>query len=312
MATAIATTGDTFCTRANNPPQSMTPRPKRICFSFAAYANTLIEHLKASNIAVEEGLSDSEISLLESSLNLCFPPDLRSILQQGLPTSPGFPNWRSSSAQQLQLLRDLPVFSLLRRVSKNNFWHSSWGTRPRDRGTALDYARRFLEDVPALVPIYRHYYIASSPNLAGNPVLYVDHEGDVRLLCNDVSGFFRGAGFWTDNWEWDDPVWAATTPRRVEFWSDVAEMSRESWWSQAAVEVGDCLEGACCRLREAGWREEEIREMMKGGDDDHEVERRGPMEDREAVARHVRHLSRKLVRAGWSTEDVVYSLGGSF
>ncbi|KAK4276229.1 hypothetical protein QN277_019198 [Acacia crassicarpa] len=261
----------------------------------------------ATNEAVEEGLSDSEISRFESSFNLCFPPDLRSILQLWLPTSPGFPNWRSSSAQHLQHLRDLPVFSLLRRVSKNKFWHSSWGNRPRDRGTALDYARRFLEDVPALVPIYRHYYIASYPNLAGNPVFYVDHEGDVRLLCNDVSVFFRGAGFRTDNWERDEPVWTATTARRVKFWSDVAEMSQERWWSGAAEELGDCLEGAFCRLREAGWREKEIQEMMKGGDD--EVERGGPLQDPEAVARHVRLLSRKLLRAGWSTDDVAYSLG---
>ncbi|XP_054775872.1 uncharacterized protein LOC129284419 [Prosopis cineraria] len=309
MATAIATAGDTCSTRTNNQLQSKTPRPKRICFSFAAYGKTLIEHLKSSNIAVEEGLSDSEISDIESSLNFCFPPDLRSILQLGMPVSEGFPNWRSSSAQQLQLLLNLPVFSLLRRVSKNNFWHSSWGTRPRVRGRALDYARRFLKDVPALVPIYRHCYIPSSPNLAGNPVFYVDHEGDVRLLSNDVSGFFGEAAFLTENWEWVEPVWAAKRARRVEFWSEAAETLGEWWRSGATGEVGDCLEDACCRLREGGWRDEEILEMMKGGDE--EWEKGGAPQDREAVAVHVRLWSQRLLRAGWSREDVVYTLGAS-
>lgn len=323
MATAIATADGT---NAATRPKSKIPRPKRICFSFAAYAKSLIERLKSSNIAVVEGLSDSEISTIESSFNFCFPPDLRSILQQGLPVSPGFPNWRSSSAQQLQILLNLPVFSLLRRVSKNNFWHPSWGPQPQpppeseDRGRALDAARRFLRDVPLLVPIYRHCYIASSPNLAGNPVFCVDHEGDVRLLSYDVSGFFREAEFLSENREWDEPVWAATTARRIEFWSEVAEAREEArrgwWWScmKGELGLGGCLEEVYWRLREGGWREEETREMMmmmKGGDEEEKWlgKEGGPLKDREAMVGHVRVLSQRLLRAGWSREDVVYSLG---
>ncbi|XP_028764280.1 uncharacterized protein LOC114722414 [Neltuma alba] len=95
----------------------------------------------------------------------------------------------------------------------------------------------------------------------------------------------------------------------VEFWSEVAETSREWWRSGATEGVGKCLEGACCRLREGGWREEEIREMMKGGED--EVEGGGPPEDQGDVALHVRLWSRRLLRAGWSRDDVVYSLGAA-
>ncbi|KAF7828579.1 uncharacterized protein G2W53_019743 [Senna tora] len=315
MATAIATGDGTCNPNVGARPKSKVPRARRICFSFAAYAKSLIESLRWSNIAVAEGLSDSEISSIESSFNFCFPPDLRSILQQGLPISPGFPNWRSSSAQQLQILLNLPVFSLLRRVSKNNFWHASWGPPPEaeaeseGRGGALDTARRFLRDVPILVPIYRHCYIASSPNLAGNPVFYVDHEGDVRVLSYDLSGFFREAEFLSENGEyWDEPVWAARTARRVEFWSDVAE-AREGWWWRSCMkgELGGCLEEVYWRLREGGWKEEEIREMMmiKGGDE----EECGPLKDREAIVGHVAVLSQRLLRAGWTKEDVVYSLG---
>lgn len=318
MTTAIATADGACNTNNGIRPTTKTSRQKRICFSFAAYAKSLIDHLKSSGIAVAEGLSDSEISTIESSFNFCFPPDLRSILQQGLPISPGFPNWRSS-AQQLQILLNLPIFSLLRRVSKNNFWHPPWGPQPQDGGRGLETARRFLRDVPVLVPIYRHCYIASSPNLAGNPVFCVDHEGDVRLLSYDVSGFFREAEFLSGNrgWEWDEPVWAATTARRVEFWSEVAEAREEArkgwWWSRTKGELGGCLEDVYWRLREGGWREEEIGEMMvmTGSDPEENGSGKGGalLHDQESMARHVRLLSRRLLRAGWSREDVVYSLG---
>ncbi|KAK7309127.1 hypothetical protein RJT34_05617 [Clitoria ternatea] len=310
-------------------------KSKPICFSFAAYANNILERLKSSNVVIEEGLSDAEFSNIETRLKFTFPPDVRAILQQGLPTSTGFPNWRSSSKQQLQILLNLPSLSILRRVNKTRFWHRSWGTEP---GDPVQTVRGLLNDAPTLVPIYRHCYIPSSPNVAGNPVFYVDHDGDVRLLSFDVAGFFRE--FLAR--EPDEPVWAATAPRRVRFWSEIAEArgGRWRWWWGGGVkgELSGCLEGVVWRLREGGWKEEEIREMMMLENEEEENEnkekiitvmmddeyrelhehlhlirkdekKKKGLSNKEQVAWHVRLLALVLLRAGWSREDVVYSLG---
>ncbi|XP_045816290.1 uncharacterized protein LOC123909492 [Trifolium pratense] len=282
---------------------SKPPRPKRrICFSFTTYANNLIQHLKSSNIIIEKGLTESEFSLLKSKFNLNFPPDLRTILQQGLPISPGFPNWRSSSKQQIKILLNLPVSSILRRVKNNRFWHPSWGPLPKDPVSA---AEKILSDAPQLVPVFRHCYISCSPNFVGNPVFYIDHGGDVRLVSNDVVGFFRDSGFLKsiENEDEMDPVWAAREARRIEVWSEVADGRGERgwkwWWDDRKREFGGCMDGVLRRLREGGWKEEEIREMMMNEDD----------EEKEKREEHVSVLALTLLRAGWSTEDVVYSLG---
>ncbi|KAJ7952689.1 ATP-dependent 6-phosphofructokinase [Quillaja saponaria] len=316
MATAIANVNNTRNKTNSEPPI----RPKLACFSFAAYAKTLIDNLKSSNIPVANGLSDSEFSSIESNFNFTFPPDLRSILQQGLPVDLGFANWRGSSPQQLQILLSLPIISVLRKVSQRKFWHPSWGPEPQDRELAMDLARSFFTRAPILVPIYRHCYIPASPNLAGNPVFYVDHDGDVRLLSFDLAGFFREAEFLCKLSGVDVPAWAATAERRIELWSDLADARLETreccWWGCVNGELSECLEDVFWRLRDGGWREEEVREMMMmmNGCDDNDRKESGSVmaysvRNKEGVACHVRLLSVVLLRAGWTREDVVYSLG---
>ncbi|GAB4848850.1 hypothetical protein Ancab_003644 [Ancistrocladus abbreviatus] len=303
------------------------PRRTTSClFSFAAYAKTVIDHLNSCNIHITDGLSEAEFSDIESTLAFSFPPDLRSILSEGLPVGPGFPNWRASSPRQLHLLTSLPILELSKEVSRDNFWIQSWGPRPDDDDEALRLAKELLREAPVLVPIFRYCYIPSRPCLAGNPIFYV-HGGDVRLLSNDVGGFFQEVEFWKKDWvvrpaglaemsNVDAPVWAAKAARSIEFWSEVAEgragVKRRRWWSG---ELGGCLEDVMWRLRDGGWREEEVREMMimdgdccsgnqkRGGGGD------GCLSDREGVLRHVRTLSRELLKGGWSIDDVVYSLG---
>ncbi|KAF8012293.1 hypothetical protein BT93_I0434 [Corymbia citriodora subsp. variegata] len=318
--------------------------PKRVCFSFAAYAKSVIDHLVSCDIPVVEGLTEAEFDCLESAFSFAFPPDLRSILREGLPLGPGFVNWRSSSPQQLEILAGLPGRSLIKEVSQSGFWCDAWGERPSDRDGAVELAKRLLEEAPILVPIYRSCYIPASPNAAGNPVFYID-GGDVRVLSFDLAGFFQ-------EFEWlrigvfrparrvppriGTPAWAATAPRRIEFWSDVAERGGRSkppaavveaaaeargstggWWcggdcggAGAGAKLRACLEEAFWRLRDGGWGEEEVREMMcmDGCDGTVKVGIDVARSDG-GVAWHVRAWSLELLRAGWSREDVVDSLG---
>ncbi|XP_041019971.1 uncharacterized protein LOC121261595 [Juglans microcarpa x Juglans regia] len=295
-----------------NPTSTMTmnkpPKSKLACFSFAAYSKSLMEHLKSSNIPVFEGLSDSEFTSVESIFGFSFPPDLRSILQEGLPVAPGFPNWRSSSTQQLRILLDLPSLGILKRVSQRSFWCESWGVdRPDDTDEALALAKEFLDKAPALVPIYRHFYLPSKPNMAGNPVFYVN-GGDVRVFSFDVARLFQESEFLNISTRSGikAPAWAAKKARRIEFWTDVAASGCTRWWRSG--DLGGCLEEVSWRLRDGGWKEDEVMEMMMmmdGGDERKSV---GMVRSKEGMASHMRMLSTVLLRAGWSKEDVVYSL----
>ncbi|XP_004512207.1 uncharacterized protein [Cicer arietinum] len=296
--------------RTKPKPNSKPPRPKRIIFSFESYANDLIQRMKSSNVVIEQGLSDTEFSSLESKFNFTFPPDLRLILQQGLPISPGFPNWRSASQQQLRILLDLPLSSILRTVSNNRFWHPSWGPLPKDAAQSI---QTILDAVPRLVPIYQSYYIPSSPNVIGNPIFYVDHGGHVRLDSFDVAGFVRRAEF-LSGVEAVEPVWAATKARTIEFWSEMADgRGWKWWWDERKGELGECMDDVLRKLREGGWKEEEIRDMMMMMKvNQYEQDKRVFKDKKEIVEHvhvHVRDLSLMLLRGGWSREDVLYSLG---
>nr|GMD58573.1 ATP-dependent 6-phosphofructokinase [Ipomoea batatas] len=314
------------------------PKPAgRVCFSYAAYAKNIIDHLRSLDIPVEGGLSDAEISAVESNFGFSFPPDLSSILREGLPVGPGFPNWRSASAQQLEVQTNLPVLGLCKEISRRKFWIDSWGKRPEDSDKAVVLAKRFLRMVPILVPIYRHFYIPSAPCLEGNPVFYV-HGGEVKVWSFDLAGFFQRVEFTRRDQAalrlpslsnlLNAPAWAATEARRIEFWTELVEAAGAAcggdgprWWGE---DLDGCLEEVARRLRNGGWKEEDVREMMmmdggdQGGDLDHDHDHDhhdndkmngGMITDREGVAWRVRSLSKTLLRAGWSTEDVVDSLG---
>ncbi|KAF5749702.1 hypothetical protein HS088_TW03G00027 [Tripterygium wilfordii] len=294
------------------------PKNRLACFSFAAYAKSLIDHLQSLNIPLLPGLTDEEFSAVEYSFNLSFPPDIRSILREGLPVGPHFPNWRSSSEQQLRILIDLPRLNLLRNISTNSFWVDSWGEKPEIIEEAVNKARLFIDKAPLLVPVYRNCYIPCTPNVSGSPVFYVD-DREVRVISYDVTRFFQeielgvfrsvalGKRFKTDA-----PAWAATTAKRIEFWTEVAERGRRvvarapthGWWIEG--DLGPCLEEVFWRLRDGGWGEEDVREMMMIMDGSDEG-KRGVVEG-VSVELDVRILAIVLLRGGWSMEDVVYSL----
>ncbi|KAK8652880.1 hypothetical protein V6N13_126903 [Hibiscus sabdariffa] len=333
----MAATATTSQIQPPNPllkaPKDGPQRSNLVCFSFAAYSKAIIQQLESLDIPILPGLTDQEFSSIESTFHFSFPPDLRSILQEGLPVDPSFPNWRSSSPQQLNILLNLPLLSLSKNIKLRNFWSQSWGPKPSNPNDALALVKQLFTTAPILVPIYRNCYIPSTPNAAGNPVFYVDGE-EVRILSFDVTRFFQEVEFLRRGGVFKPfmrrknnkvPAWAATAARRIEFWTDVAERGRRvvergvtsGWWTRGdPVEddfgLGECLEEAFWRLRDGGWREEEVREMMMMDGCDHsenkEKNATSSLVDIEDATRHVRALSFVLLRAGWSREDVVYSL----
>ncbi|KAK8923505.1 hypothetical protein KSP39_PZI019879 [Platanthera zijinensis] len=278
---------------AGNTKTSKNPLPRRACFSFAAYAKAVIDHLQSGGVPVASGLSDAEFNEIESAHGFHFPPDLHSILREGLPVGAGFPNWRLASPQQIQILLSLPISGLIYEISSGSplIWPAAWGPRPESHSKCISLARSILAGAPKLIPIYRHFYITATSNIAGNPIFYVRGK-DVRCCGFDLADFFyreEVAFLPAARLPAPAPSWAATEARRVEVWTDLS--------------AG----------KEAGWREK-VKEMLLMGESDGVDQVSGNEdegEDRLDLLRHVRILALVLLRGGWSAEDVVYSLGGS-
>jgi len=174
--------------------QSTPPGTRRVFFSFSAYARSVIDHLKKCEVPIAEGLSEEECEKIEATYGFTFPPDLKGILQEGVPVGAGFPNWRTGNVQHIRMRLNLPVLGLLHEVANSKFWWKAWGPRPVDIEQSIRTARNALRKYPLLVPMYGHCYIASAPSLAGNPVFFV-YQKNIIYCGYDVADFFEREAF---------------------------------------------------------------------------------------------------------------------
>lgn len=63
------------------------------------------------------------------------------------------------------------------------------------------------------------------------------------------------------------------------------------------------------KLKDGGWNEDEVKEMMLIDGFDRRVgEERSVSNYKESVVKHVRKMSIELLNGGWSVDDVAYSL----
>ncbi|KAL9229766.1 hypothetical protein vseg_005199 [Gypsophila vaccaria] len=231
--------------RASSGPSPPTPLPSRQ--SLSSVASTLISHLRSSGIQVQAGLTEPEFARAEAEFGFAFPPDLKAVLQAGLPVGPGFPDWRSAKARlHLRALIDLPIAAISFQIASNSLWSKSWGPRPSDPERAIKTARLALKRAPLLIPIFNQCYIPCNPCLAGNPVFYMD-ENHIFCCGVDLSDFFERESLSTTTTTTTTTTTlmkqrstsssssssssyssrrsmdsAGRTPRWVEFWSDAA------------------------------------------------------------------------------------------
>ena len=185
----------------------------------AAYLKTVAEVLKGRGVNFESGLSNQEFTEIESAYHVCFPPDLRALLQLSLPMGEGFPNWRGSQAA-LQTILSWPVEGICFDIESNAYWFPFWGPRPAELADALAVAREALAQAPRLIPIYKHRYIPAEPKAAGNPVLSV-YRTDITHYGNDLPDYL--------NREFGVPLpaWAAPMPRPIRFWDELISLNAE-------------------------------------------------------------------------------------
>ncbi len=170
------------------------------------------------DVAVDAGMSADELSKVEQRHRFTFPPDLRALLSCGLPTSEGFPNWRSGSFEELRAWLDRPARGVCFDIERNGFWYDAWGAQPADLASACAIARERIAAAPTLVPVYAHRFIPDEPSLEGNPVFSV-WQTDVIIYGADLCAYLQNE-FGTDSHHLESSM--SRQPRSIEFWTDLA------------------------------------------------------------------------------------------
>ncbi|KAJ1268838.1 hypothetical protein BS78_07G163800 [Paspalum vaginatum] len=282
---------------------SASASPRHGLHSFAPLAGAVLAHLRASGVPVLPGLTEPELARAEAELGFAFPPDLLAVLAAGLPSGPGFPDWRSRAG--LRSAFDLPIAAASLQTARGALWPRGWGARPADPDRARRRARAAVRRAPLLAPLFDRCFLPCRPCLAGNPVFFVT---DDRVLCCglDLLHFFtRDSCFQPPSLELPRPPHVApprpgaemrrsldaacggAAPRWIEFWSDAASDRRRRDSSSSEASTASSLSSSGCAsppaarrarsprwvdsyldrlghvLRRGGWREAEVAEMVE-------------------------------------------------
>jgi hypothetical protein len=181
----------------------------------------LHQGLQGCGIQFHRGLSETEVDEIQRRYGFQFPPDLKSFLEEALPVSRGFPDWRDGSEADLKDSLAWPLEGILFDVEHNGFWMPAWGERPTEIEQAIEVARTNVSTAPQLIPIYSHRYIPSEPLAGDNPVFSV-YQADILRYRSSLPSclaaeFCMGAA-----------QFVAPTPRRIRFWDELVCFNRET------------------------------------------------------------------------------------
>lgn len=173
-----------------------------------------VERLRKAGVVLEDGLSEEELDSVEDRFGFSFSLTHRRFLKTVLPLGLGWVDWRHGDREVIEDRLTWPVDSALFDVAQSSFWPAPWGEKPADPEKALARARIRLENVPRLIPVYVHRYLAAGPGDVPSPVFSV-YQTDVIYYGDNLLDYVSR--------EFDTPP-AHPTPRpRVPFWSELAD-----------------------------------------------------------------------------------------
>lgn len=185
-----------------------------------------IEHINKAlhkkGVQFDKGLTNSEILEIEHTFEITFPPDLKVFLQNGLPISDGFVNWRlglksKKEFDTIESRLDWPWEGMLFDIEHNFFWLESWGTKPKSHNERIQIARKHFETYPKLIPIYSHRFIPESSYESGNPIFSV-YQMDIIYYGANLEDYFIEE-FKLNNLKNIDKK----SYKKIEFWTDIVE-----------------------------------------------------------------------------------------
>jgi len=164
------------------------------------------------------GLSDEQISSIESELGFPLPPDFVYLFQNVI--DPGgvlFP-WSDFTKQKYDEMMSRILSGIEFDIEQNKLWLFRWGERPKDLTKALEIARLDFLTWPKLLPIFGHRFLAAEPFRSGNPVF--------SIIQTDIIYYGANLAHYLLN-EFVDQDYSAHTQdkdiHRIDIWTDFVE-----------------------------------------------------------------------------------------
>lgn len=153
--------------------------------------NLCIELLKQAGIQLDCGLTEEELRSIQKIYGIQFPKPLKDFLKVGLPISSGFYNWRDTSEQNIQYIKeiiDLPVKNICD-LPQEIDWCDEWGEEPEDEQGRADIIKNRVRNSPVLLPVFCHRFIPTGA-MKEYPVLSIN-GGDVIYYGENLKNYFE-------------------------------------------------------------------------------------------------------------------------
>jgi hypothetical protein len=183
-----------------------------------AWAKTTLNELAQHGVAVEPGLTPSELTRLETAMEARVPPELALLWAAGFPTGNSWPKWRSDPIGQAASDREWIQNAFSFDVRANSYWLKAWGQRPRDDEEAVAIAVGHVSSWPPLVRVYSHRFMPTEPGIVGGPVLSVFQAIDSIIYGCDLAQYLH------KEFRTSLPGWAAAGARPVPYWDDALDL----------------------------------------------------------------------------------------
>ncbi len=146
--------------------------------------------LESAGVKFASGLKITEIETVQDKYGFIFPPDLREFLEDALPISKGWVDWRNGDETSIKKRLDWPYDGMCFDIQHDDFWFDDWGERPSSLQECFNIAKQALNSAPKLIPIFWHRYIPDRPCLPGNPVFSV-YQTDIIYYGSNLQNYFE-------------------------------------------------------------------------------------------------------------------------
>ncbi|MBP3194600.1 MAG: hypothetical protein J6M05_02900 [Cardiobacteriaceae bacterium] len=146
--------------------------------------------MKRDGIIFSDGITDEELAKIENIYNIDFPLEYKNFIQEALPISQGFYNWKDFSEQNV--INISRFINKPKKILKENLefieWSHKWGTEPLNQQQKYDFLTERINNSPTLIPIYLHRYI---PIVNNNPPVLSIYETDVIYYGQNLLDYLQ-------------------------------------------------------------------------------------------------------------------------
>ena len=175
--------------------------------------NNYIKNMEKIGIIFSKGLDDNEINQIETLYSIKFPDILKQFLQEKLPISNGFYDWRDFSEKNIETITEIinRPKKALKGLWEEIDWSENWGDIPISEIDKKSAIINRIEKAPKIIPVYRHRYI---PCIGSNPPVlsicdtdiiyygknlidYLNHEFFNQKIDNVLENY-DDIPFWSD------------------------------------------------------------------------------------------------------------------